>query len=222
MKISHWAMLLLVLSATNVATGFVVKKNARPKVDHQRDMIEALGKMGRVDGPFVVVLGDSITQNARLPDTVCGMPLINAGISGSRTSTFIPFAEEMVAQKVKPTLSVIALGVNDAISGYQTDFASAYRLLIDSLPKTQLLFVTPAPIDLSKPVAARINVATLQFVSAKIMEAANSRKARLIDLSKINIQSQDGVHPDAATYSLWIAAVVDGIESTLKCKMSGG
>jgi lysophospholipase L1-like esterase len=215
-------MLFLALAVTNVATGYVVKKNARPKVDHQRDMIEALAKMRRVGGPFVVVLGDSITQDARLPDTVCGMAFINAGIGGSRASTFIPFVEEMVAQGSKPALTVIALGVNDAISGYQTDFTSAYRLLIDSLPSTQLILVTPAPVDLSKPAAARLDAATLQFVTAKIMEAASSRNSRLIDLGKISLQSEDGVHPDAATYPVWVAAVVDGIESSLNCKISGG
>jgi hypothetical protein len=222
MKLRQWVMLLLVVSATNVATGYVVKKNARPKVDPQRDMTEALAKMRRVHEPFVVVLGDSITQDARLPATVCGMPFINAGITGSRVSTFVPFAEEMVAQGIKPALTVIALGVNDTVSGYQTDFASAYRLLVDSLPRTQLIFVTPAPVDLSKPAAARLDAARLQFVTAKIMEAASSGNSSLIDLSKISLQSEDGIHPDAATYPVWIAAVADGIESFLKCKMSDG
>jgi hypothetical protein len=100
---------------------------------------------GSVNGPFVVILGDSITQNARLPETVCGMPLINAGTGGSRASTYIRFAEEMRAQKISPSLVVIALGTNDAISGYGTDFIPAYELLILSLPASSLAFATPPP-----------------------------------------------------------------------------
>src|ERR1700721_1098420 len=66
------------LVASNITTGYVVKEN----VDHQRDMVEALAKMSRTNGPFIVMIGNSLTQNARLPASVCGIPLINAGIGG--------------------------------------------------------------------------------------------------------------------------------------------
>ena len=115
MKVTRMAIILAVLVASNILTGYVVKKNAPPKVDPQRDMRNALAKMGDIRGPFVVILGDSLTQNARLPTSVCGMPLINAGVSGSRASTFIPFAEEMTALQLSPALVVVALGLNDAI-----------------------------------------------------------------------------------------------------------
>ena len=78
MKATRWAIFLLVLAASNITTGYVVKKN----VDHQRDMLEALEKMSRTNGTFILIIGDSLTQNARLPASVCGTPLINAGIRG--------------------------------------------------------------------------------------------------------------------------------------------
>src|SRR6266566_778552 len=159
--IKQWTVFLLILAASNIATGYVVKKNARPKVDHQRDMVEALAKMGSANGPFVVILGDSLTQDARLPASVCGMPLINAGIGGSRASTFIPFAEEMTARQFAPTLVVVALGINDAISAYRSDFRSAYNLLIDSLPKSQIALATLAPVNLSLTNGANITPATM-------------------------------------------------------------
>ena len=89
------------LVASNITTGYVVKKS----VDHQRDMVEALAKMSRTNGPFIVIIGDSLTENARLPASVCGIPLINAGIGGSRASNFIPFAEEMRARQLSPALT---------------------------------------------------------------------------------------------------------------------
>jgi hypothetical protein len=133
MKTTRWAIFLLVLIASNVTTGYVVKK----KVDHQRNMVEALAKMSRTNGPFIVIIGDSLTQNKHLPALVCGMPLINAGLDGSRASTFIPFAEEMTARQLSPVLIVIALGLNDA--AYRTDFRATYGLLIDSFLNLQLL-----------------------------------------------------------------------------------
>jgi hypothetical protein len=75
MKTTRWAIFLLVLVASNITTGYFVKKN----VDYQREMVEALAKMSRTNGPFIVIIGDSLTQNARLPASVCGIPLINAG-----------------------------------------------------------------------------------------------------------------------------------------------
>jgi hypothetical protein len=73
MKSAQWAVFLLVLVASNLATGYVVKKNARPKVDYQRDMAESLAKMNSANGPFIVMIGDSLTQNRHLPASICGI-----------------------------------------------------------------------------------------------------------------------------------------------------
>jgi hypothetical protein len=210
-------LFLLVLIVSNIATGYVVQRNARPKDDRPRDMVNALARMGSVNGPFVVILGDSITQNARLPETVCGMPLINAGTGGSRASTYIPFAEEMRAQKISPSLVVIALGTNDAISGYGTDFIPAYELLIRSLPASSLAFATPPPVDGSG--AGILNMTTLRSIDLAIKEIAASQKATLIDLGTIvGMETSDGIHPKKTTYPIWIKAVVQGIEAAMKCK----
>jgi lysophospholipase L1-like esterase len=212
MKTTRWAIFLLVLVASNITTGYFVKKN----VDYQREMVEALAKMSRTNGPFIVIIGDSLTQNARLPASVCGIPLINAGIGGSRASTFIPFAEEMTARQLSPALIVIALGINDAVLG--TDFRATYRLLIDSLPKSPIALTTLAPIDTNFPVAKMLNPSTIKSIDAAIIEIAASRGAPIIDLGAIvGIESRDGIHPTESTYHLWITVIVAGIESALKC-----
>jgi hypothetical protein len=213
MKAGRWVIILLsALIASNVATGYVVKRNAG-SVDNQREMANALTRMGSVNGPFVVILGDSITQNARLPDTVCGMPLINAGTGGSRASTYIPFAEEMRAQKILPSLVVVALGTNDAISGYGTDFIPVYELLIRSLPASSLAFATPPPVG-----AGILDMTALRSIDLAIKEIAASQKATLIDLGKIiGLETSDGIHPKKTAYPLWIKAIVEGIENAMKC-----
>jgi lysophospholipase L1-like esterase len=217
MKVTRVAIILAVLVASNILTGYVVKKNAPPKVDPQRDMRNALAKMSDIRGPFVVILGDSLTQNARLPTSVCGTPLINAGVSGSRASTFIPFAEEMTALQLSPTLVVVALGINNAISEYRSDFRSAYGLLIDSLPKSPIALATLAPVDRNLPEAAKINPAIMKRVDETIRDISTSRQATIIDLAIINIESSDGVHPTESTYPLWNNVVVSGIRTALGC-----
>ena len=218
MKRTHWAVFLLVLVASNLATGYVVNKNARPKVDHQRDMAEALAKMNGVNGPFIVIIGDSLTKNKHLPASVCGMPLINAGIDGSRASTFIPFAEEMTALKLSPALVVIALGINDAVSIYRTDFKATYGLLIDSLPRSSIALATLAPVDTNRLPAKMLDPSTIRSIDATIMEIAASRGAPVINLGAIaGLETRDGIHPTASTYYLWVAVIVSGIERALKC-----
>jgi hypothetical protein len=214
MKTTRWAIFLSVLVASNITTGYVVKKN----VDHQLDMVEALAKMSHTNGAFIVIIGDSLTQNARLPASVCGIPLINAGVGGSRASTFIPFAEEMTARQLSPTLIVIALGINDAVLAYRTHFRATYGLLIDSLPKSPIALATLAPVDANVPVAKMLNPSTIKSVNAVIIEIAASKGAPIIDLGAIvGIDSHDGIHPTESTYHLWITAIVVGIERALKC-----
>src|SRR5258706_16159229 len=111
MKSTRWAIFLLVLVASNITTGYVVKKN----VDHQRDMVEALAKMSRTNGPFIAIIGDSLTQDARLPASVCGIPLINAGIGGRCGITFISFSGEEKARKLLPPPFFILVGANEAL-----------------------------------------------------------------------------------------------------------
>jgi lysophospholipase L1-like esterase len=218
MKITQWAVFLLVLVASNIATGYVVKKNARPKVDHQRDMAEALAKMNSAKDPFIVIIGDSLTKNRHLPASVCGMPLINAGIDGSRASTFIAFAEEVTAQKLSPALVVIALGINDAVSTYRTGFKATYGLLIDSLPRSPIALATLAPVDTSLPFAKMLDPSAIKSIDATIVEIAASRQAPIIDLGAIvGLRTRDGIHPTDSTYHLWVTVIVAGIERALKC-----
>ena len=212
MKTTRWAIFLLVLVASNITTGYVVTK----KFDHQRDMVEALARMSRTNGPFIVIIGDSLTQNKHLPSLVCGMPLINAGLDGSRASTFIPFAEEMTARQLSPALIVIALGINDALLAYRTDFRATYGLLIDSLPKSPIALATLAPVDTN--IAKMLNPSTIKSIDTAIIEIAASRRAPIIDLGAIvGIESRDGIHPTESTYHHWITVIVAGIESALKC-----
>jgi hypothetical protein len=79
------------LLVSNLATAYIVKKNS---TNPYRDMTNAMLSMSRPGGPFVVIIGDSLTNNAHFPSQICGYRTINMGIDGAKASTFIQYAEQ--------------------------------------------------------------------------------------------------------------------------------
>jgi hypothetical protein len=62
-------------------------------------------------------------------------------------------------------------------------------------------------------------MATLRSIDLAIKEIAASQKATLIDLGKtVGLETREGIHPNKATYPIWIKAAVQGIEGAIKCK----
>lgn len=214
---ARWMLFLVVLVASNLATGYAVHR-LPPKLAVQPETANVMNAMYKLPGPFIVILGDSITAAAPLPVSVCGLLLINAGKSGSRTSTFIPFAEEMNAYNLSPSLIVITVGVNDAIPAYHSEFNSAYHMLLDRLPRAPIALATLSPADLTMDDAKRLDPATLQIIDRTIRATAVDRNTALIDLSKLTLETRDGLHPTDASYPIWTSAIVSGIENAMKCK----
>jgi lysophospholipase L1-like esterase len=209
----------IILVASNVATGLIVKKNAQPKFDPARDMRTAIAKMADAKGPFAVIIGDSITQRASLPESVCGVTLINAGITGSRVSSFVPFAEEMASRGLAPAAIIVALGVTNAYSGYHTEFAASYSLLLDSLPAgSPVALATIAPVDLAVGEGKNIRPASIDAANLAILAAAKLRNLQSIRLDQLqNVGTVDGVHLSADGYPAWDDAIMTGFKTALNC-----
>jgi hypothetical protein len=126
--------------------------------------------------------------------------------------------DDRIVGLLGPALIVIALGINDAVLAYRTDFRATYGLLIDSLPKSPIALATLAPVDTNFPVAKILNPSTIKSIDAAIIEIAASRRAPIIDLGAIvGIESRDGIHPTESSYHHWITVIVAGIENALKC-----
>ena len=148
------------------------------------------------------------------PNTAMGMSLCGGALallSCGKISKPIRLSTTIIA------VVVIALGTNDAISGYGTDFIPTYELLIRSLPANSLAFATPPPVDGAG--AGILNMTALRSIDLAIKEIAASKKAILIDLGKIvGLETSDGIHPKKTAYPLWIKAIVEGIENAMKCR----
>lgn len=60
----------------------------------------------------IVILGDSLVEMAQLPVSLCGKPVVNAGIGGAQTSDFMRLGPKLL-ERTKPTAIVVGLGAND-------------------------------------------------------------------------------------------------------------
>jgi lysophospholipase L1-like esterase len=206
--------LIALLVVSNLTTFYVTKKNMRPK-PWERDPSASLARIAQAQGPSILVIGDSLTAGAILPEQICGHKVINAGKSGARASTFIPFAEDLRAVRLKPDLIVIALGINDAMTNYETDFRTAFRMLVASLPAAPLAIATLAPIGNGAP----LNKVVMASVEKTILEVAESRHATIIDLSSIKgFETVDGLHPTENSKIKWIDTMDRGIKRALECR----
>jgi hypothetical protein len=81
-----------------------------------------------------VIFGDSIVEFAALK-TLCGAPVLNAGVASAKIDNLTRFAPSIV-QSSKAQTVIIAVGVNDTgrqIETTTTSFTSSYRHLIQSL-----------------------------------------------------------------------------------------
>lgn len=171
---------------------------------------------------YVVVLGDSIAQRAPLPETACGLTVVNAAISGSRTSQIISFIEEMDAMNALPAGVVVALGVNDAQSRYKTSpyFRATYESLLQRLSERRVAVATLAPIDFSGSDGKNISAALASSIDGDIRSLASERKLPVVELNGLSDYATiDGLHPAMDSYASWITAILGGINAVLpeKC-----
>jgi hypothetical protein len=196
------------LLVSNLATAYIVKKSS---INPFRDMNNAMRSMSRADGPFVVIIGDSLTNNTHFPSQICKYRTINMGIAGARASTFIQYAEQMSFSNLHPSLVVVAIGVNDAIQTSGSDFKDSLEMLLRNLPRGPLALTTVFQ-----------NVASVDTINEEIRKAANRRGAILIETESLGISTSDGIHPTHASQPTWENAIVDGIRRGLGCSDSNG
>lgn len=59
----------------------------------------------------ILVIGDSIAERVRMP-TLCGRPVLNAGISWSTSKDWLPDAKKVIAA-AQPSIIALEIGTND-------------------------------------------------------------------------------------------------------------
>jgi lysophospholipase L1-like esterase len=165
----------------------------------------------------IMVLGDSITEASALPRSLCGHPIVNAGLSGASTASDLgPWLAGALAGK-RTALIVVALGTNDALAGRSSQaFATSYAALLAELskltPHVVVLAVPPIDARGKVTVEARNQVMdTINGYNSILPDLVQKNGARFVALPAMSEpHTIDGVHLDAAGYLVWDKAVLQG------------
>jgi hypothetical protein len=171
----------------------------------------------------VVILGDSIVEMSTLPRSLCGHPIVNAGIGGASTvSNLGSMLTESLGNR-RAALIVVSLGTNDAaIPNSVEKYRSNYRALLTELaaltPRTAIMAIPPPEAGLEE--AKKLSLATIDSYNAILPGLAEEARATFIPLPAMpERHTFDGIHLNAAGYEIWDGAIMRGIESAL-CKIT--
>ncbi len=156
------------------------------------EAIESVIKQ-RADTPSYLMIGDSITEFADLPE-ICGRKPINAGIALATTATFKNVARRL-AELSQPDFVTVALGTNDAKRRRLDGFGERYRELISSLSKWKVIAVPLPP----SPKIPNTDLFNREIAALAVPAAARMGQA----------DTTDGIHLSAPSYTEWKRRLVE-------------
>jgi hypothetical protein len=178
--------------------------------------------LARVDDA-IIILGDSIVEMSTLPRSLCGHPIVNAGIGGASTESGLGAILKESLGNRRAALIVVSLGTNDAaIPNSLERYRSNYRSLLSELaaltPRTAIMSI-PLP-EAGLEEAKKLSLATIDSYNGILPGVAGEAGATFIALPAMpERHTLDGIHLNAAGYEVWDGAILRGIESAI-CKIT--
>ncbi|GGZ36880.1 GDSL-type esterase/lipase family protein [Asticcacaulis endophyticus] len=208
-----WLLLPAFISATALAgaAGWKLGKdngweNAQKNqpIAHFPQRLNAIKSQAGQMEAKTIIFGDSLTEFAKL-DTLCGTPVLNAGVSGATIQDTAGWTDDLIASSSRPERLVFALGTNNAKT-YLTKAQpveptlAAYRTLITRYKGYDIAIATIP--NIGAAAADRFDQAYIDSLNAGIRTLANETGAKLIELGQ-PIPTRDGVHLQPGAYSIW-------------------
>jgi lysophospholipase L1-like esterase len=173
--------------------------------------------LSRVDSA-VVVLGDSIVEASTLPRSLCGHPIVNAGLNGASTASDLGTWLARALDDKPAAAIVVSLGTNDALTARsRQQFEASYGALLAQLSKqTSHIAVLAIPtIDVQGWVTAERQAEAMGRVNdfnSILPVLAEKAGAAFIALPPMATpHTIDGVHLNASGYSGWDEAILQGV-----------
>lgn len=167
-----------------------------------------------------VIVGDSIVEFLQL-DRLCGVPVLAAGVTGAQVDEIVDFSHRIVAA-ADPETIVVAIGVNDTVRGYETDyeaFTASYRRLIAPWTggRARLALATLVPVaDEGRLGREHFDTARIGRLNEIVRGLAAEKGLPVIPLDRLPTTASgglrpdltdDGVHPTPEGYRHWVAAI---------------
>jgi lysophospholipase L1-like esterase len=177
--------------------------------------------LGRVENA-VVVLGDSIVEASTLPRSLCGHPVVNAGIGRASTASNLgSMLTESLGGK-RAALIVVSLGTNDAVIPNSVErYRSNYRALLAELaaltPRTAVMAIPPPEGGSEEAGKLRLMIDSYNGILPGLAEEAGAAFIALPAMPERH--TLDGIHLNAAGYEIWDKAIWRGVESAI-CKIT--
>src|SRR4051794_31385920 len=190
--------------ATIIGVGTIVAQQSERDLELSPERFYAIKKnVEAAPEGSIIIFGDSIVQVAPLPRDICGRDVINGGVAGATVGYFERHALELLGA-AQPGLIVLAVGINNASTEAARHFQSQYYSTVSDLARA-------SPVAVSTITPIRSNVGSVGYDSPLvpvlndyIVRTPNARLVIDINgpLSSDDFTS-DGIHLDAAGYSLW-------------------
>ena len=178
--------------------------------------------LSRVDDP-VIVLGDSITEASTLPRSHCGHPIVNAGLSGASTGSDLDGWLSSALAGKRAAMIVVSLGTNDALPArsrqtYEANYGKLLAQLATMASRVVVLAVPPVEARNKVTAEARDELMrSIDSYNSALPGLAKNSGATFVALPPMSDSyTIDGVHLNAAGYSVWDAAVLQAAASICK------
>jgi lysophospholipase L1-like esterase len=211
---------LAVLLIGALAAGFsFLRKEAIADSHRQARQLVVHYTLNRGDRPIIVV-GDSIVEASTLPRTLCGHPIVNAGLNGASTASDLGTWLIEALDGRRAAAIVVSLGTNDALTARsRQQFETSYIALLGELREvTDHLGVLAIPaIDVQGRVTIEMQTEAMNRINdfnAALPTLAGKGGATFIALPPMqNPHTIDGVHLNAAGYAAWDDAILQGVST---------
>ena len=169
---------------------------------------------GMIPAGGVLFIGDSIVEQGYTP-TLCGLPVLNAGISGATVEDLMPMARDAI-NLAKPSRVLISVGLNNALPKSKRVSIDSYGQQLDEMvaaamaANAQVSLLTQTAVR--QDAALEIDLAKLKEIDTVIRQLAQHRQVQLIEISgalagpdgqMAPALTIDGVHLTATGYAVW-------------------
>lgn len=212
----NWIRSASIVAAAGIAAALVEWGMPRKVIDEHRHARQLMlhFTFERLDDP-VIVLGDSLVEASTLPRSVCGHPVVNAGLNASSTASDLGNWLAVALGGKRAAMIIVALGTNDALVGAsRQEFSDRYGALLDQLtklsPRLVALAIPPVEARLRMTVELRDRATkAIGEINAALPDLAARHGAAFAALPDMPTpHTIDGVHLDAAGYLVWDKAIM--------------
>jgi lysophospholipase L1-like esterase len=185
-----WQRIVMACTAIAVAVGLTVAVVARRGSPHR----------SQIEGSSIVMLGDSITEQADWASLLPDVPVANRGYSGYTTEQLLPVAESVGDSQ--PRAVFVLTGTNDIRDGRPPEWTATHlRRLLDSLTQR-----SPDTIIVVQTILPRADQpAAVDATNEAVRTVAAGRGLRVLDLHAPFDDGAGGLRADETTDGLHLS-----------------